>query len=479
MRRCLLAVIYALPYAAARLLHSLPEDPAAFPKYRVAFLNALPVLNQTAEKWLRDGLRGGELEFLDSQWSEGDVSETYTSPKEIGSGDTHEEFHTSRQQPWGTPYSLEHMKIGPRDSYICFIPKPLEIPPSVDDEVDSDITTLRSWSLLQPLVGTCLYHRQGWFTYSYCHNKEIRQFKELIQAQPHVSGGYKPEEDPEWESYTLGRAPANPEPGADLTVTEQNALAANLELAKGAGSRYLVQKWSDGTFCDKTGKKREVEVQFHCSMTMTDTILFVKETKTCSYILVINTPRLCGEPGFRSPRDTRSEALIRCRAVVDSPQDFPAFDNKLAESDYPFKLPRQKPVLSAPPAEPKGTKGEAKDPKLSTEQVNEMVRRALQTFADNKAAGKTDEPNVHIESLGEDGGFVVEFLDEIPLDNINEADEHIDRIADILRAAGFNIKDTLISHKKDGQGAEDGGESKSKKKAGRGEAEPDPYRDEL
>lgn len=96
MRRCLLAAIYALPYAAARLLHSLPEDPAAFPKYRVAFLNALPVLNQTAEKWLRDGLRGGELEFLDSQWSEGDVSETYTSPKEIGSGDTHEEFHTSR-----------------------------------------------------------------------------------------------------------------------------------------------------------------------------------------------------------------------------------------------------------------------------------------------------------------------------------------------------------------------------------------------
>ena len=35
----------------------------------------------------------------------------------------------------------------------------------------------------------------------------------------------------------------------------------NLELARGAGSRYLVQRWGDGTYCDKTGRKREVEIQ--------------------------------------------------------------------------------------------------------------------------------------------------------------------------------------------------------------------------
>ena len=59
----------------------------------------------------------------------------------------------------------------------------------------------------------------------------------------------------------MGRAPPNPEPSVDLTVAEQNAQTANLELARGAGSRYLVQKWGDGTICDKTGKNREVEVQ--------------------------------------------------------------------------------------------------------------------------------------------------------------------------------------------------------------------------
>jgi protein OS-9 len=57
---------------AARLLHSLPDDLYAFPKYRVTFLNGLPLLNETAERWLREGLRGGEAEFLDhpTQWEE-------------------------------------------------------------------------------------------------------------------------------------------------------------------------------------------------------------------------------------------------------------------------------------------------------------------------------------------------------------------------------------------------------------------------
>ena len=46
----------------------IPEDPHAFPKYDVTFLNGLPVLNETAERWLRDGLQGGLLEFLEDGW---------------------------------------------------------------------------------------------------------------------------------------------------------------------------------------------------------------------------------------------------------------------------------------------------------------------------------------------------------------------------------------------------------------------------
>ena len=59
-------------FAPASFLHSLPDDLYAFPKYSVTFLNGLPLLNETAERWLREGLRGGEPEFLDhpTPWRE-------------------------------------------------------------------------------------------------------------------------------------------------------------------------------------------------------------------------------------------------------------------------------------------------------------------------------------------------------------------------------------------------------------------------
>ena len=58
--------------AFARIHASLiPEDPHAFPKYDVTFLNGLPVLNETAERWLHHGLHGGLLEFLEEPWVSG------------------------------------------------------------------------------------------------------------------------------------------------------------------------------------------------------------------------------------------------------------------------------------------------------------------------------------------------------------------------------------------------------------------------
>jgi len=51
-------------------------------------------------------------------------------------------------------------------------------------------------------------------------------------------------------------------------------------------------------------------------MTVTDTIVFVKETRTCEYTLVIHTPRLCSEPGFRRVLDDLPAQPIRCREVL-------------------------------------------------------------------------------------------------------------------------------------------------------------------
>lgn len=74
-----------------------------------------------------------------------------------------------------------------------------------------------------------------------------------------------PLEDPNEPSYTLGHAPTNlhhdDETEGHVSVSDQTALANRLELARGAGHRYLNLHWGDGTVCDKTGRKREIEVQ--------------------------------------------------------------------------------------------------------------------------------------------------------------------------------------------------------------------------
>ncbi|ETW85776.1 hypothetical protein HETIRDRAFT_309786, partial [Heterobasidion irregulare TC 32-1] len=326
----------------ARVVHSLPEDPFAFPKYRVTFLNGLPLQNDTAERWIKDGLRGGELEFLDQPWHE--VHWDGSRPlKEIGSGQTEAESQTAASHM--SSHSLEFMKLGPRDSYLCLIPpSTVEQNSPAPEDSHTEWTPAQGWSLLQPLTGSCIYHRQGWFTYAYCHNSHVRQFREVIPSHPIAPGSYEIEEDPDSEAFDLGRAPSALEPGADLSVAER--AAANLELARSAGSRYLVQRWGDGTVCDKTGRHREIEVQFHCSMTTTDSILFVKETKTCHYVLVVNTPRLCGEPGFKSRIDQREEALVRCREVVDV---LPAERVAIPEADHPIKLPPRGPKRVPPP----------------------------------------------------------------------------------------------------------------------------------
>ncbi|KAI8998526.1 hypothetical protein BD414DRAFT_512144 [Trametes punicea] len=477
---------------SARIHHSrVPEDPYAFPKYSVSFLHGLPVLNETAERWLRDGLRGGESEFLDEPWQESQWRATPLRGIEAGE-DASSDVRTARLSGPSAQaaskqklnYTLQHMKLGPKSSYVCLIPPPPEEPPAVDDTATDVATPVHSWSLLQPLSGKCLYHRQGWFTYSYCHNSQVRQFHELHHQHIPSTGEYKPEEDPEWEAYTLGRAPATLEAGAELTTAEA-AAAANLELARGAGSHYLVQRWGDGTYCDKTGRKRD----FHCSMTMTDTILFVKETQTCHYVVHIATPRLCGEPGFRSRIDSAEEHPIRCREVL-SPDEYDAADRSSPTASHPFRRARpQKKVIAPPPppppaAEGRGADGSTEDggPHAAADPHAELLRRALQRLLARQQHGGADT-HVVVEQLPDgDGELLIEFVDiELPERGAEDGAEYVEeivedvwmgagagegegagaggdfegRLHDILRAAGYNLRSEKTDGRRRDSGAED------------------------
>ncbi|KZT60428.1 hypothetical protein CALCODRAFT_492479 [Calocera cornea HHB12733] len=277
------------------------EDIYAYPRFRVSFLNGFPVSNTTAERWLKDGLVGGEGEFL------GEGGEVWRQPGQI-EGSAEEASQPLRSR-------LERMILGPKQSpYLCLLPDPSPTSPTpVQTLPTHHPNPIASWQLLEPLNGKCFYLRQGWFTYSYCHNDQVRQFREMAHAHPHPPSGRTPEEDPNFEAYTLGVSPMQKAEDRDVALRANN----NLEL-RGIGQRYLVQTWSDGTVCDKSGRSREVEVQFHCSMTTTDGILLVKETRTCQYVLVLQTPRLCSEPGFRSERDSEPVNAVRCREIVET-----------------------------------------------------------------------------------------------------------------------------------------------------------------
>jgi protein OS-9 len=132
---------------------------------------------------------------------------------------------------------------------------------------------------------------------SYCHNKDIRQFKEKTVPHPHAEG-FVPQEDKDFDAYTLGVA----HPRKTNEVAEATA-----SFGQSHASRYLVQRWTDGTRCDLTGKPREIEVQVYCSMTGTDMIYMVNEVAIC----------LCSLPGFRPATAADiTPAPVRCREVV-------------------------------------------------------------------------------------------------------------------------------------------------------------------
>ncbi len=207
-------------------------------------------------------------------------------------------------------------------------------------------------------------------------------------------------------------------------------------------------------------------------MTMTDSIMFVKETKTCHYILVINTPRLCGEPGFKSRIDQRDAALIRCRQVVDAATLANA-DSSLPEADHPFSQ-RRPPVANLPPldaaeealsgARVETDGGDASQTATEPDTAgaydhNDLLRRALEAIlqktgnSQGNDAGTT--PRVVIEDVG-DGEMVIEFISEIEMNDDRGGDVQRRVVDDIsqmmdskvfeeaLREAGFDVRDEEV-----------------------------------
>lgn len=182
-----------------------------------------------------------------------------------------------------------------------------------DQEKDLVTAADRGWELLRDLEGKCMFFVSGWWSYSFCYNSQIKQFHQL----PPGSGGpiYPPQEDPSTPSYVLGRF------GDRKADSRQNGPKSSVttELQTKGETRYLVQRLGGGTICDLTGKDRRVEVQFHCHPHSTDRIGWIKEVATCTYLMVIYTPRLCNDVAFLPARQNKAHT-IACREILKPDQ---------------------------------------------------------------------------------------------------------------------------------------------------------------
>ncbi|KAK3315672.1 glucosidase II beta subunit-like protein-domain-containing protein [Apodospora peruviana] len=199
------------------------------------------------------------------------------------------------------------------------------------------------WELMRGLEGHCLYFMSGWWSYSFCYGKQIVQF----HALPATKNGL-PERDPDSQEYVLGttynaqqqsqtpgrRGQKQPPPEDNAPAAEGQARSAvppNTELQVKGDQRYLVQRLDGGTICDLTRRPRTIEIQYHCSPGASgDRIGWIKEVTTCTYLMVVQTPRLCADVAFLPPKETHPHP-ISCRRIIGSEQEEAEWHEQVAD----------------------------------------------------------------------------------------------------------------------------------------------------
>ncbi|RAL61781.1 hypothetical protein DID88_002844 [Monilinia fructigena] len=202
------------------------------------------------------------------------------------------------------------------EAHLCTIPT-VSLPPRNEtseaearaaEQKELARATDRGWELLEALEGNCLYFVSGWWSYSFCYNDEITQFHQL-PAQP-GKPQHPPQPDPSAKEFVLGKAKTSPK-SKHKEDEWGNQIEAHAAPKSGDQPKTELQVKGD------TRKPRQVEVQFHCNPHVTDRIGYIKEMTTCSYLMVVYTPRLCNDVAFMPPKADKANSII-CKPVIPS-----------------------------------------------------------------------------------------------------------------------------------------------------------------
>ncbi|GAO19513.1 hypothetical protein UVI_02009790 [Ustilaginoidea virens] len=320
MRRTNLILLAATQMSAAKSLgFSIHDDMLAFPQFEVVF-DKTHVSERDAQALVERGRQDATYaaDFSDSTNGNGHATTTASTPAAASAP-------RSADSDEIVGFSYEILKMSPH-RYLCTIPTIRPPGPvnatdnalaKAEEERERHRATVKGWELLHGLQDFCLYYVSGWWSYSFCKNREIVQY----HAVAATGKSQVPKRDPNGQEYILGRVPTLPATTGDEKSRKQRdanepaRLPAELQI-KG-DQRYLVQRLGGGTVCDLTGKERTIEVQYQCVPGLKhDKIGWVKEVITCSYVMMINTPRLCSDVAFQPPAGNPANP-ITCQLISD------------------------------------------------------------------------------------------------------------------------------------------------------------------
>lgn len=183
---------------------------------------------------------------------------------------------------------------------------------------------------------------------------------------------YPPVEDPATESFILGQTPANERHSdAELYGQLPSQLDEGLTSVDAIGEqRYLVQKMGGGTWCELIKKNRRIEVQFQCDPSGGDRVAWIKETSTCSYLMVIHTPKLCNDLAFVPvKRVGEGEGVheITCYKVGNREEIDAGANEEESIKQEVLELPPGATMITEPETEKEGTPEQTATPSESPE----------------------------------------------------------------------------------------------------------------
>jgi hypothetical protein len=130
--------------------------------------------------------------------------------------------------------------------------------------------------LLHALDDVCVTLEQGWWSYKWCHRKEIRQF----HAEPNGQVAH---------DWSLGKFDAG---GKKFRVDP--TAGSSKSKSGGAAQTFYSHFFVGGQKCDETKSQRQTEVQFFCCDDDKGTyIRSIQEPGVCRYTLKVCVAELC------------------------------------------------------------------------------------------------------------------------------------------------------------------------------------------